>query len=133
MGANLLRHPLGGRPCQSLALVTPTNPIRHPPGTPLVGRRRSPRGAVIRIGRVLGEGPVTTGSVQRRRGSPAAVILLGSGTLQTVQQLGGAMDLAVIASVYAGQAAPGQFVPGDQRLGLARRLQRHLLGWQASF
>jgi hypothetical protein len=82
---------------------------------------------------VLGEGPVTTGSVQRRRGLLVAVILLGPGMLQTVQRLGGAVGLAVIASVYASQAAPGQFVPGDQRLGLAERPQRHLLGWQASF
>ena len=118
MGANLLRQPLGGLPCQSLALVTWTNPICHPPGTPLVGRRRSPRGAVIRIRRVLGEGPVTTGSAQRRRGLLVAVILLGPGMLQTVQQLGRVMGLAVIASVYASQAAPGRFVPGDQRLGL---------------
>ena len=35
-----------------------------------------------------------------------------SSLLQTVQQLGGAIGLAVIASVYASQAVPGQFVPG---------------------
>ena len=53
---------------------------------------------------------------------PAASLVLGrvapeqagaaSGMLQTVQQLGGALGLAVIASVYAGQSVPGQFVPG---------------------
>ena len=53
---------------------------------------------------------------------PAASLVLGdvaperagaaSGMLQTVQQLGGAIGLAVIASVYASQALPGQFVPG---------------------
>ena len=35
-----------------------------------------------------------------------------SGLLQTAQQLGGAIGLAVIASVYAAGAEPGQFVPG---------------------
>ncbi len=35
-----------------------------------------------------------------------------SGLLQTAQQLGGAIGLAVIASVYAAGAVPGQFVPG---------------------
>ena len=35
-----------------------------------------------------------------------------SGLLQTVQQLGGAIGLAVIVSVYAAYAVPGQFAPG---------------------
>jgi EmrB/QacA subfamily drug resistance transporter len=35
-----------------------------------------------------------------------------SGLLQTAQQLGGAIGLAVIASVYAASAVPGQFMPG---------------------
>lgn len=35
-----------------------------------------------------------------------------SGLLQTMQQLGGAIGLAVIASVYAANAVPGEFVPG---------------------
>ncbi len=35
-----------------------------------------------------------------------------SGLLQTAQQLGGAIGLAVIASVYAAGAVPGQFMPG---------------------
>jgi EmrB/QacA subfamily drug resistance transporter len=35
-----------------------------------------------------------------------------SGLLQTAQQLGGAIGLAVIASVYAARAVPGQFMPG---------------------
>ena len=35
-----------------------------------------------------------------------------SGLLQTAQQLGGAIGLAVIASVYAAGAVAGQFVPG---------------------
>ena len=53
---------------------------------------------------------------------PAASLVLGnvapehtgaaSGMLQTMQQLGGAIDLAVIASVYASQAVAQQFVPG---------------------
>ena len=53
---------------------------------------------------------------------PVTVVVLGgvdrkqagtvSGLLQTAQQLGGAVGLAAIASVYASQAVPGQFVPG---------------------
>lgn len=35
-----------------------------------------------------------------------------SGLLQTMQQLGGAVGLAVIASVYAANAEPGAFIPG---------------------
>ena len=35
-----------------------------------------------------------------------------SGLLQTFQQLGGAIGLAVIVSVYAAGAVPGQFLPG---------------------
>ena len=35
-----------------------------------------------------------------------------SGLLQTMQQLGGAIGLAVIASVYAANAVPGAFIPG---------------------
>ena len=37
-----------------------------------------------------------------------------SGLLQTAQQLGGAVGLAAIVSVYASQSEPGQFVPGVQ-------------------
>lgn len=53
---------------------------------------------------------------------PVSVIVLGgvdrtlagtvSGLLQTAQQLGGAVGLAVIVSVYASGSIPGQFVPG---------------------
>ncbi|AYA20774.1 MFS transporter [Streptomyces fradiae] len=53
---------------------------------------------------------------------PAASLVMGgvkpehagsaSGLLQTVQQLGGAIGLAVIVSVYAAGSLPGQFVPG---------------------
>lgn len=35
-----------------------------------------------------------------------------SGMLQAVRQLGGAVGLVVIASVYTSPAAPEQFVPG---------------------
>lgn len=35
-----------------------------------------------------------------------------SGLLQTAQQLGGTIGLAVIASVYAAGAVPGEFMPG---------------------
>ena len=37
-----------------------------------------------------------------------------SGLLQTMQQLGGAIGLAVIVSVYASGAVPGEVVPGAQ-------------------
>jgi hypothetical protein len=37
-----------------------------------------------------------------------------SGLLQTMQQLGGAIGLAVIVSVYASGGVPGQVVPGAQ-------------------
>jgi MFS family permease len=37
-----------------------------------------------------------------------------SGLLQTTQQLGGAVGVAAIVSVYATGAVPGQFVPGVQ-------------------
>ena len=37
-----------------------------------------------------------------------------SGLLQTMQQLGGAVGLAVIVSVYAAGAVPGEFLPGAQ-------------------
>ncbi|KGN38757.1 MFS transporter [Knoellia subterranea] len=53
---------------------------------------------------------------------PVSVIVLGgvdrslagtvSGLLQTAQQLGGAVGLAVIVSVYASASIPGRFVPG---------------------
>jgi MFS family permease len=53
---------------------------------------------------------------------PAASLVVGgvepehagsaSGLLQTTQQLGGAIGLAVIVSVYAAGAVPGAFVPG---------------------
>jgi EmrB/QacA subfamily drug resistance transporter len=38
-----------------------------------------------------------------------------SGLLQTFQQLGGAIGLAVIVSVYAAGAVPGEFLPGVER------------------
>ncbi|MEU7318280.1 MFS transporter [Streptomyces sp. NPDC007083] len=54
--------------------------------------------------------------------TPAASLVVGdvgpehagaaSGLLQTTQQLGGAIGLAVIVSVYAAGAVPGAFVPG---------------------
>ncbi|WP_198545824.1 MFS transporter [Actinacidiphila yeochonensis] len=53
---------------------------------------------------------------------PAASLVVGgvrpehagsaSGLLQTTQQLGGAIGLAVVVSVYAAGAEPGEFVPG---------------------
>jgi MFS family permease len=45
-----------------------------------------------------------------------------SGLLQTFQQLGGAIGLAVIASVYAAGAVPGRFLPGADHAFLASAL-----------
>jgi sugar phosphate permease len=42
-----------------------------------------------------------------------------SGLLQTTQQLGGAVGVGVIVSVYAAGAVPGQLVPGLQGAFLA--------------
>jgi len=42
-----------------------------------------------------------------------------SGLLQTTQQLGGAVGVAVIVSVYAAGAVPGEFVPGVREAFLA--------------
>ena len=42
-----------------------------------------------------------------------------SGLMQTMQQLGGAVGLAVIVSVYAAGAVPGEFVPGVREAFLA--------------
>jgi len=42
-----------------------------------------------------------------------------SGLVQTMQQLGGATGLAVIASVYAANARPGQFLPGVHQAFIA--------------
>jgi MFS family permease len=45
-----------------------------------------------------------------------------SGLLQTFQQLGGAIGLAVIASVYAAGAVPGRFLPGAEHAFLTSAL-----------
>lgn len=42
-----------------------------------------------------------------------------SGLMQTMQQLGGAVGLAVIVSVYAAGSVPGEFVPGVREAFLA--------------
>ncbi len=48
-----------------------------------------------------------------------------SGLLQTTQQLGGAVGVAVIVSVYAAGAVPGEFVPGAQAAFLTSAVVRH--------
>ncbi len=63
---------------------------------------------------------------------PTTVLILGdvepehagaaSGLMQTMQQLGGAVGLAVIASVYATGAVPGEFLPGAQEAFLTSAL-----------
>jgi MFS family permease len=45
-----------------------------------------------------------------------------SGLLQTFQQLGGAIGLAVIVSVYAAGAVPGRFLPGAEHAFLTSAL-----------
>ncbi len=63
---------------------------------------------------------------------PTSVLILGdvepehagaaSGLMQTMQQLGGAVGLAVIASVYAAGAVPGEFLPGAREAFLTSAL-----------
>jgi EmrB/QacA subfamily drug resistance transporter len=63
---------------------------------------------------------------------PTTAIVLGgvepehagaaSGLMQTMQQLGGAVGLAVIASVYAAGAVPGEFLPGAREAFLTSAL-----------
>jgi len=63
---------------------------------------------------------------------PTTVLVLGgvepehagaaSGLMQTMQQLGGAVGLAVIVSVYAAGATPGEFVPGAREAFLTSAL-----------
>lgn len=42
--------------------------------------------------------------------------------MQTMQQLGGAVGLAVIVSVYAAGATPGEFLPGAREAFLTSAL-----------
>jgi EmrB/QacA subfamily drug resistance transporter len=51
-----------------------------------------------------------------------------SGLLQTFQQLGGAVGLAVIVSVYAAGSVPGQFLPGAQAAFLTSATMAALAG-----
>jgi EmrB/QacA subfamily drug resistance transporter len=63
---------------------------------------------------------------------PTTVLVLGgvepehagaaSGLMQTMQQLGGAVGLAVIVSVYAAGATPGEFLPGAREAFLTSAL-----------
>ena len=51
-----------------------------------------------------------------------------SGLLQTFQQLGGAVGLAVIVSVYAAGSVPGEFLPGAQAAFLTSAIMAALAG-----
>ncbi len=51
-----------------------------------------------------------------------------SGLLQTFQQLGGAVGLAVIVSVYAAGAVPGEFLPGARAAFLTSATMAALAG-----
>ena len=51
-----------------------------------------------------------------------------SGLLQTFQQLGGAVGLAVIVSVYAAGTVPGSFLPGAQAAFLTSATMAALAG-----
>ena len=55
-----------------------------------------------------------------------------SGLLQTFQQLGGAIGLAVIVSVYAAGSVPGEFVPGAQAAFLTSATFAALAGLTAA-
>jgi predicted MFS family arabinose efflux permease len=69
---------------------------------------------------------------------PATSIVLGgvepehagaaSGLLQTFQQLGGAVGLAVIVSVYAAGSVPGEFLPGARAAFLTSATMAALAG-----
>ena len=52
-----------------------------------------------------------------------------SGLLQTMQQLGAAIGLAVIVSVYAAGAVPGEFVPGA-RAAFLTSATSHWRSWR---
>ncbi|WP_435821053.1 MFS transporter [Micromonospora musae] len=54
-----------------------------------------------------------------------------SGLFQTMQQLGGAMGLAVIASVYAVNSVPGQFLPGVREAFVAAAVLAAVAGISA--
>jgi hypothetical protein len=54
-----------------------------------------------------------------------------SGLLQTFQQLGGAVGLAVIVSVYAAGSVPGEFLPGAQAAFLTSATMAVLAGLAA--
>ena len=51
-----------------------------------------------------------------------------SGMLQTTQQLGSAVGVAVIVSVYAAGAVPGEFVPGARDAFLTSALFSGIAG-----
>ncbi len=51
-----------------------------------------------------------------------------SGLLQTFQQLGGAVGLAVIVSVYAAGSVPGSFLPGARAAFLTSATMAALAG-----
>ena len=55
-----------------------------------------------------------------------------SGLLQTFQQLGGAVGLAVIVSVYAAGSVPGEFLPGAQAAFLTSAIMAALAGIAAA-
>jgi MFS family permease len=69
---------------------------------------------------------------------PVTAIVLGgvepehagaaSGLLQTFQQLGGAVGLAVIVSVYAAGSVPGEFLPGARAAFLTSATMAALAG-----
>jgi EmrB/QacA subfamily drug resistance transporter len=69
---------------------------------------------------------------------PVTAIVLGgvepehagaaSGLLQTFQQLGGAVGLAVIVSVYAAGSVPGEFLPGARAAFLTSAIMAALAG-----
>jgi hypothetical protein len=55
-------------------------------------------------------------------GVDAAHAGAASGLVQTMQQLGGSIGLAVIASVYAANGRPGEIVPGMEQAFIAATL-----------
>ena len=94
-----------------------------------VPRRGLPADAARRAGGALCFMPITATVLFRRRAGHAGA---ASGMLQTTQQLGSAVGVAVIVSVFATHAVPGQFLPGAHEAFLTWRCSPGSPHWSPS-
>ncbi len=78
--------------------------------------------------RPLGRADLHADHLDRPRRRRAGARGRGVGLLQTFQQLGGAVGLAVIVSVYAAGSEPGAFLPGAQAAFLTSATMAALAG-----